>query len=707
MEIKGGSTPSKTCGGTADILPAERARASFDVKKLSEFLNGTAENQAQKDKWYKLFDTPDFDFTYDIYDDRKEAFKKSMQRTVKAHKIVKKTPDLLETHMNGALGKGGPGFNIGPVAQSGSSAAGNHYGIFLGAILARASDEQKAEWFRRTINLEMIGAYAQTELGHGSNVRGLETTATYDPETQEFVIDSPTLTSLKWWPGSFGLIATHSVVYARLIIKGKDYGVHEFMVQLRDENHKNMPGVEVGDIGPKLGYNLVDNGYCRFDHVRIPRKNMLCRYQMVTEDGEYKRAERLKKDDGGVGDKLKYMVMIVTRIGMVSGAYVSLAKAATIATRYSAVRHQGFKNTRENSLTSGEFSVLDYQVQQYRVFKALSMAYAFFFTSKFIRSKLVAFSKSLDAGDVNELPDLHATAAGLKAFCTNLCGDQMEECRRTLGGQGAAMCAGIAKQLADYNSVNPLAEGDKIILALQTARYLVRAAQAANQKKPIAGSVKYLAEEVPNPDFTEKGLRNLDNVVSAFRWRARSSTFKVAAQFQQRLSAGEQFDIAWNNCAVALVKAAEHHCFYVMLSNFASGVKAAKDAAVKKVLERLALHFALVNIRENAADWLPVMNAKGNDAVQNEVIKLLAEIRPDAVSLVDAFGFTDSALGSAVGRYDGNVYEALYEYARNNPLNQDEYIQEVWRDSLSKVIDPEYLKQTRAEQRVGPISSKL
>lgn len=120
------------------------------------------------------------------------------------------------------------------------------------------------------------GAYAQTELGHGSNVRGLETTATFDPATDEFIIDSPTLTSMKWWPGCFGcvcacmlslcaylvclsfplplcrLIATHAVVYARLLLRGKDYGIHEFMVQLRDETHAPMPGVEVGDIGPKV-----------------------------------------------------------------------------------------------------------------------------------------------------------------------------------------------------------------------------------------------------------------------------------------------------------------------------------------------------------------------------------------------------------------------------------------------------------------------
>jgi alkylation response protein AidB-like acyl-CoA dehydrogenase len=100
--------------------------------------------------------------------------------------------------------KGGSGFHVGHHAQSGSSAAGNHYGIFLGAVIARASEEQQREWVPKIINLEILGAYAQTELGHGSNVRALETTATFDAQSDEFVIDSPTLSSMKWWPGCFG-----------------------------------------------------------------------------------------------------------------------------------------------------------------------------------------------------------------------------------------------------------------------------------------------------------------------------------------------------------------------------------------------------------------------------------------------------------------------------------------------------------------------
>ena len=170
---------------------------------------------------------------------------------------------------------------------------------------------------------------------------------------------------------------------------------------------------------------------------------MLAKHQEVTADGIYRKRTNLKSKADGVADKIKcaflsgclvvwlsgcgsalfttvpamllprYIVMISTRVAMTYGAYNVLAKASTIAIRYSAVRQQGFVNTREDSHASGEHPVLNYQVQQYRLFKALSMSYAMFFAAKEIRHQLDAFRKGLDsAGDVNALPEIHATAAG-------------------------------------------------------------------------------------------------------------------------------------------------------------------------------------------------------------------------------------------------------------------------------------------------------
>ena len=134
----------------------------------------------------------------------------------------------------------------------------------------------------------MVGCYAQTELGHGSNVGGLETTATFDHQTDEFVIHSPTITSSKFWAGGLGLWANHAVIFARMIVDENDYGVQPFLMQIRDlDSHECLPGIKIGDLGPKLGYASKDNGFMIFNHVRIPRQNHLCRLCGIDRKGDF------------------------------------------------------------------------------------------------------------------------------------------------------------------------------------------------------------------------------------------------------------------------------------------------------------------------------------------------------------------------------------------------------------------------------------
>lgn len=78
---------------------------------------------------------------------------------------------------------------------------GVHYGMFLPTIMGQGSDEQREKWLMRAWRMEIIGTYAQTELGHGTFLRGLQTTATFDVEHDEFVLNSPTVSAYKWWPG--------------------------------------------------------------------------------------------------------------------------------------------------------------------------------------------------------------------------------------------------------------------------------------------------------------------------------------------------------------------------------------------------------------------------------------------------------------------------------------------------------------------------
>ena len=191
-----------------------------------------------------------------------------------------------------------------------------HWVMFVPNIVSLCDEEQQARWLPLCRDWRMIGCYAQTELGHGSNIRALETTAKFVPESKggakggSFVINSPTLTSAKFWPGTLGRTANHAMVIARLIDGEEvDRGIHNFLVPLRSmKDHKLLPGVKTGDIGPKIGYNVMDNGYAAFENVVIPRRNMAMRFAEVDENGKY-----AKKHISDAASKVAYITMMQVR----------------------------------------------------------------------------------------------------------------------------------------------------------------------------------------------------------------------------------------------------------------------------------------------------------------------------------------------------------------------------------------------------------
>lgn len=160
-----------------------------------------------------------------------------------------------------------------------------HFGMFMLCLKLLGSDELYNELIDKCYTGEVIGCYAQTEMGHGSDVQSLLTTATFDRNADELILNSPSIEAIKFWPGDLGVFATHAIVFARLIVDGNDQGVHSFLLNIRDQTRKTMPGVECGDIGPHYGYITKDNGYLKLTNVRIPRKQMLSRVMGLAKDG--------------------------------------------------------------------------------------------------------------------------------------------------------------------------------------------------------------------------------------------------------------------------------------------------------------------------------------------------------------------------------------------------------------------------------------
>ncbi|EEY69652.1 acyl-CoA dehydrogenase/oxidase [Phytophthora infestans T30-4] len=233
-----------------------------------------------------------------------------------------------------------------------------HRAMFIPTLENQADNGQQAKWL---------------PLARGYKI--IETTAVYDKETQTFILNSPTLTSRKWWPGGLGKTATHAIVHAKLQIDGDDEGVQAFIVHLRSlEDHSPLPGIELGDIGPKVRFKSLDNGYAVFRNVRIPRRNMLMKYAKVRKDGTFIKPKN---------SKLVYLTMTQVRAYLILKLSFVLGAATTITTRFSAARVQGKKVTSSDDMIK-EYQVLDYQNQQHVLLPLLSLAYAANFAGRAI-----------------------------------------------------------------------------------------------------------------------------------------------------------------------------------------------------------------------------------------------------------------------------------------------------------------------------------
>ncbi|XP_006813018.1 peroxisomal acyl-coenzyme A oxidase 1-like [Saccoglossus kowalevskii] len=485
----------------------------------------------------------------------------------------------------------------------------------------------------------------------GTFIRGLETTATYDPTTEEFVLHTPTLSALKWWPGNLGKTVTHAVVLAQLYTRGKCYGLHPFIVQLRSlENHEPLPGITLGDIGPKLGYQSNDNGFLGFDHVRIPRRGMLMKHSQVSPDGSYTKP---------LQQKLAYGTMVFVRVNLVMLSSYYLSQAVTIAVRYSAVRRQ-----TEQIPGGKEPQILDYRSQQLKLFPYLAAAYAFTFTGWSTRYRYMEVQMEMNDGNMEALPELHALSAGLKAFTSYVANEGIEVCRLSCGGHGYSQASGFPEL---YGLATPLVtyEGENTVMLLQTARYLMKCAATAKRGGGLPGFVLYLNQRQKGqcPARSESDLLDHGLLSDAFEHRARRTVMDAAQQIDSEVAKGNPQHVAWNNCHIYLLKAASAHCHFYVVQTFVKYINDTEMSdAVRDVLTSLCQFYALHGIWQNAGDFLQdgYMNGKQLDMVQSLVGKLLDKIRINAVALVDAFDFRDELLCSKLGKYDGNVYEAMY-----------------------------------------------
>ena len=557
-----------------------------------------------------------------------------------------------------------------------------HHVMFVPNIRFLCTEEQQREWLPAAEAFEVIGCYAQTEMGHGSNVRALRTTATFLPGTDEFEVHTPSVDAVKWWPGTLGKTANTAMVIARLIIGGVDRGVHNFLVPLRDRaTHEPLPGVTVGDLGPKLGYNVMDNGFLRLDRVRIPRRYMAMRYAKVDAAGRYSRVS-------GPSEQIAYLTMMQVRELIVRNAGRSLGKALTIAVRYGLLRRQGF--TADGA---AEHQLLDYPMHQHRLLPMLATAYAFHATGALLKADMRDLEQGIlrgDPGVKDAMRSMHCCSSGLKALCTMIAAEGIEDARKCCGGHGYLQASGLPELSTTYLQ-NCTVEGDNFLLPQQVVGILLKAFGAAAKGRKPAGHLAYLndyrrhlgpfgrggagrrpASQGRGGPWTYHGL------VAAFEHRAVRLVAKVAIAMRPAKTKAQRHDL-WLSQLVNVDRASRAHCFVLLIKGLGRWVRHGEAQAgvhlgegTRAAARNLLLVFGLYWLVREAGEFLEDGYLRGAqvEAARKQLRESLAVMRDDAIGLVDAFGISDFELRSAIGRFDGDVYNALYASAQEEPLNR-------------------------------------
>jgi acyl-CoA oxidase len=530
---------------------------------------------------------------------------------------------------------------------------GVQFGLFGGAILQLGTKKHHDEYLAPLIRADLLGCFAMTETGHGSNVQALGTVARYDLESREFVISTPDDSSRKDYIGNAAKHARLAVVFAQLEIGGTSEGVHAFVVPIRDESGQVLPGVRIEDDGLKIGLNGVDNGRIWFDDVRIPRENLLNRYADVSETGVYESP--IENPDR------RFFTMLGTLVQgrvCVGGAAIYASKVAlSVAVRYAVERRQ-FGNPG-----GPEELLLDYGLHQRRLFLPLARTYALHFAQEVLLGQLHAVFSSTEEVDEHTRRALESRAAGTKALGTWHASRTIQECREACGGAGYLSANRFDALRADTDVFTTF-EGDNNILLQLVAKGLLTDYSSSFGELDQLGMVRFVAglavetviertsvhklverikDVLPGGDDDwdqEAGLLDPAYQLAMFRWREEHMLSGVARRLKRGIDAGMDPAEVFSRCQDHVIGAARAHVERLVLEAFVDRIAATADGDNKVALALLCDLFALSTIEADRGWFMEHgrLSSARAKAISREVDELCRKIRPIAVDLVDAFG---------------------------------------------------------------------
>ena len=537
--------------------------------------------------------------------------------------------------------------------------AGVHWGLFGGAVANLGTKVHLDRYLADIISFALPGCFAMTEVGHGSDVQSLQTTATYDDSSDVLVINTPHEGATKTYIGGAARDGRLAVVFAQLISSAGGHGVHAVLVPIRDEDGNTCAGVTIGDNGAKAGLGGVDNGTLSFEQVRVPREALLNRYGGLADDGTYSSPIE--------NETRRFFTMLGTlvrgRISVAGAAGSATKTALSIATRYGLERRQ-FTNPDG----TGEVVLMDYRVHQRKLLPAIATSYALHFAQGQLVSAMHDVQTDSDP-DEHAQRELESRAAGIKAVGTWHATRTIQVCREACGGAGY-MAENRLPMIKADTDVFTTFEGDNTVLLQLVAKGLLTSYRDAFGDLDTLGIVRFGARQVADAVIERTAARSLiqrlidatpghDDDVSLmdrglhlrmFEDREKHVLEGLARRLRKAGGPGADAFTVFNEAQDHVLLAARVHVDRILLEAFVAGIDACDDAAARAALVMVCDLFVMSNLEADKA-WLLEhgrLTPARSKVVTAQVNRLCADLRPIADSLIEGFGIPLEWLGAPI-----------------------------------------------------------
>lgn len=541
--------------------------------------------------------------------------------------------------------------------------SGVQWGLFGGAV-GNLGTERHSELVKDLIELRALGCFAMTERGHGSDVQSLETTATYDPETQEFIINSPTASAEKWFIGNAARDGRFAAVFCQLYTPGveESHGVHCIVARIREDDGSAIPGVRLGDHGYKGGLKGVDNGTLSFENYRVPRENLLNRFADVDAEGNY--SSPIENPNRRFFTMLGALVRGRVTVGAAAGA--AARTALGIGVNYANIRRQF---AADDSLP--EKRLIEHRQHRLRLVPRIARAYALQLATNNLISRVHDLDQlGLDPTNMtkeqqSDQREVEAHAAALKAANTAHATDTIQEMREACGGAGY-MAENLLTTLKADSDVFTTFEGDNMVMLQLAAKELMTGfAREVGSLRPME-MVRFGLDNFSTLLRRRTAADALiQNLVDTFSDSDETSLFDPSFQVKlieerenrlmvslaRRLRPAKKMGIeeaaeVVDNAQDHLISVAWAHIDRILFEALLEAESEVESEDARRVFEQVRHVFFLDMIKTNAAWYLEqnLLTGTRTKAARAALNDLVDSLGPWSKPLVDAFGIPDNIL---------------------------------------------------------------